>query len=585
MATQNADATRNDDEVVSSDDVEAFCFFNRPDLLQKSFVGLNELRKAGLFCDVTLVAEDREIKAHRVVLASNSSYFSAMFTNNMAESEMESVKLHGVNYKALNCIICCLYGEQLRLTQNNVNEVMSASSLLQIDPVREACESYLLRKLHPTNCITVRSIADTFSCPKLLNAAESFIEKNFVEVSVSEEFHQLPLSGITELISKDDLNVRSEEQVFEAVLRWVKHEEEGRKELLPALLEQVRLSLLPPQYLSDRVLSEEIVHSNIHCRDLIDEAKDYMLMPERRKQVKSFRTSPRRCSEAAGLIYIVGGLSSTGKSLSTVEKFDTVTCKWTPVPPMTMQRSRVAVVVLDSKLYALGGFDGNVRLNDVERFDPYANRWERVCPMNVRRSALGAAVMDGKIYVVGGYDGNASLNSVECFDPAMNQWKFVASMATMRSATGVVSLNGKLYAAGGHNGMSIFCSVEAYDLTNKQWRFQAPMIVRRCRLALTALNNRIYACGGYDGTSFLSSVEVYDPCLNQWNFVSSMTQRRSRVAVVSLGCKIYAVGGYNGISNLGSAEVYNPWANNWEVATEMEMHDGGVGAAVLPRIT
>ncbi len=355
-------------------ETDKFCLSSRPDLLTGSFEALNDLRKANLFCDVTLVAEGKETKAHRVVLAATSAYFNAMFSTNMAEKDMERITLQDMNHEALENLVDFLYGGVLNLTTENVQYLLSGASLLQIDSVKDASENYLLRKLHPTNCITVRSLADTFSCEKLLTAAKSFLEKNFVEVSNSDEFFQLSLEGILDLISKDDLNVHSEEQVFEAVLRWVKQSVEERKGHLPTLLEQVRLSLLPPQYLSDRVLAEEIVHSNIHCRDLIDEAKDYMLMPERRKQLRSLRTSPRRCSEAAGLIYIVGGLTSAGNSLSTVERYDTVLCTWMPVPPMAIQRSRVGVAVLNGNLYAIGGFDGSVRLNDVEKFDPLSCR-------------------------------------------------------------------------------------------------------------------------------------------------------------------------------------------------------------------
>ena len=355
-------------------ETETFCLSSRPDLLQDSFEALNGLRKREMFCDVTLVVDGHKIPAHRVVLAATTPYFNAMFTTEMAESRLETIHLNGVEHKALEDLINFLYGGVLRLSVDNVHSLLSTAALLQVSAVMDACVNFLMKKLHPENCLTVRNLADTFSCKELLNAANSFLEKNFVEVSNSEEFLELSKEEISGLLCKDDLNVRSEEQVFEAVLLWVKHDVENRKNELPGLLEQVRLPLLPPQYLSDRVLSEEIIHSNIHCRDLIDEAKDYMLMPERRKQLRSTRTSPRRCSDAAGLIYIVGGLTSSGESLSTVEKYDTISGQLIPVVPMSVQRSRVGVAILDGKLYAIGGFDGNVRLNDVERYDPGTDR-------------------------------------------------------------------------------------------------------------------------------------------------------------------------------------------------------------------
>lgn len=57
----------------------------------------------------------------------------------------------------------------------------------------------------------------------------------------------------------------SEEQVFEACMRWVKHVEE-RNEFLPELLSQVRLPLLSPLYLTDRVATEELIRSSHQCR-------------------------------------------------------------------------------------------------------------------------------------------------------------------------------------------------------------------------------------------------------------------------------------------------------------------------------
>jgi len=52
---------------------------------------------------------------------------------------------------------------------------------------------------------------------------------------------------------------------------------------------------------------------SVHFRDLIDEAKDYHLIPERRNQLQTFRRRPRCHSGIIGIIYAVGGLTSSGR--------------------------------------------------------------------------------------------------------------------------------------------------------------------------------------------------------------------------------------------------------------------------------
>lgn len=69
-----------------------------------------------------------------------------------------------------------------------------------------------------------------------------------------------------EIVSQDELHVTSEEVVFEAVVRWVKHEREAREIEMPRLLTCVRLPLVTPQFLSDKVATEELVRSSHKCR-------------------------------------------------------------------------------------------------------------------------------------------------------------------------------------------------------------------------------------------------------------------------------------------------------------------------------
>ena len=48
----------------------------------------------------------------------------------------------------------------------------------------------------------------------------------------------------------------SEEAVFEALISWIKQDEKKRKDMLPKMLEFVRLPLLTPRYITDIVDSE-----------------------------------------------------------------------------------------------------------------------------------------------------------------------------------------------------------------------------------------------------------------------------------------------------------------------------------------
>lgn len=52
----------------------------------------------------------------------------------------------------------------------------------------------------------------------------------------SEEFMLLPVNQLVDIISSDELNVRSEEQVYNAVLNWVKFNIAERRSHLPVVI-------------------------------------------------------------------------------------------------------------------------------------------------------------------------------------------------------------------------------------------------------------------------------------------------------------------------------------------------------------
>jgi len=59
-------------------------------------------------------------------------------------------------------------------------------------------------------------------------------------------------------------------------------------------LQHVRLPLLGPKFLVGTVGSELLVRSDEACRDLVDEAKNYLLLPQERPLMQGPRTRPRK---------------------------------------------------------------------------------------------------------------------------------------------------------------------------------------------------------------------------------------------------------------------------------------------------
>lgn len=48
------------------------------------------------------------------------------------------------------------------------------------------------------------------------------------------------------------------------------------------------------------------------------------------------------------------------------------------IEPVHLSRFATAASVLDSSIYAVGGFDGKTYLSSAERYDPRDGRWHKV---------------------------------------------------------------------------------------------------------------------------------------------------------------------------------------------------------------
>ncbi|KAK5645408.1 hypothetical protein RI129_006708 [Pyrocoelia pectoralis] len=545
------------------------------DYIKEAMKAMDMMRSHHMLTDVVLEVGAELFHAHRLVLAAASPYFKAMFTGGLRECDMNRVQLQGVSATVMARLIHFMYTGRIRVTENTVCQLLPAATMFQITNVIQACCDFLERQLDPSNAIGIANFAEQHGCAELCRKANQYIEGHFSQICHEEEFLQLNCLQLITLIKKDELNVQAEEEVYKAVIKWVKYDEDNRHVKMEHIISAVRCQFLTPKFLNDQMTNCDVLRKTPACREYL--ARIFKDLTLHKKLAVKERTpnTPR-------IIYVAGGYFR--HSLNVLEGYNVDDKTWHTLDHLTVPRSGLGGAFLKGSFYAVGGRNntqGNSSDSDwVDRYNPLKDEWRPCSPMSAARNRVGVAVMDDLLYAVGGSEGNKYHNSVECYDPETDRWTDLKPMHTQRLAVGVAVVNRLLYAIGGFDGSNRLNTVECYHPENNEWTMVNSMHTQRSGAGVAAINQYIYVIGGYDGTRQLNSVERYDTERNIWEFMTSMKVARSALSVTVLDCRIYAMGGYDGQNFLSTVEVYNPMLNTWEDGEPLSSGRSGHASAV-----
>lgn len=86
----------------------------------QAFNAIGRMKNRDELCDVELIVDGNRLRAHKLILASFSPYFHAMFTGQLAESQTNTVTLHDINFEALKILVDYTYTSVIDINQQNV---------------------------------------------------------------------------------------------------------------------------------------------------------------------------------------------------------------------------------------------------------------------------------------------------------------------------------------------------------------------------------------------------------------------------------------------------------------------------------
>jgi len=518
---------------------------------------LNELRWSKSLTDVILTGEDgdQELYAHKLLLAGCSPYFNTMFSSQWKESNegIEKVHVVGVAADTLRSLVDFMYHGELEVSEETAAEIMVAADLLLMVKVKDAICQFMQKIISAANCVFLAKLGDTYSCSELQQSAKRFMKRNFEDVCRTEDFLELEIEDVEELISSDSIYVETEETVVQAVLLWCNTDK--RKESLERLFKYVKLMNLSAESFENLVATNVLSVSQCQQHNEQLSSKSELVVPG---------------SRARGLNKFIVAVAFDSSNVEYLD-LDRPEEGWnvlTQVPGMRYGLSGAGLSSLGDTLLVTGGVGKAGILKALNRFLAFnvrTNIWSEGPPMIDARKCHASAVLDGKLYVMGGSDQQMSVLTAEYLDLTLPEdqwvWRPVTPLPSWHNGSFAPVINNRIYLPVAY-GSDTDKTYEPLRDLYLAWegRTEEGNRESRDRPGVGVLGDDIYIMGGASTRLLQNMVERWDG--TNWSRVADLNEAREGPGCVGHGGKLYVIGGRG---SRGTVEVYDPESDTWEV--------------------
>ena len=157
---------------------------------------MEEARQNNLFMDVTLIADGREFKAHKVILASQSQFFKSRFSGRWKSptaggTSDERVEMTDIPVVAMDAILSYVYTGKVADIEKIAYQLLPVAEEYGIAGLQKICEEELINSLTTNTVINTLIHATTHNAPNLKKASIEFIVSNTAAVRKSEGWGKL----------------------------------------------------------------------------------------------------------------------------------------------------------------------------------------------------------------------------------------------------------------------------------------------------------------------------------------------------------------------------------------------------------
>ncbi|XP_066305422.1 kelch-like protein 13 [Branchiostoma lanceolatum] len=550
-----------------------------PEDMGKAVPSLKRFRRDDSQCDLTLRVQGTDFRAHKCVIMANSDYFNSMFTHPLKESAETVVELQGLNSDTFETLFDFMYTSNITLTEETLQSILSASTYLQIPKALEKCSGYLEETMDALSCAETLVTAGNHGLTSLELIAMEFLAKNFVIATESLSFLYLSPKQVLTLLGSDYTFVCAELDIFDAIVRWFRHDFEQRAKYVGKIMKKIRFGLISVVDIEEEIVPLSKEFENREFSKLVTDARAW----HSRKYEQSVSDKVNSTARVSPYMTLVSGMIDSNQDSSLAIRMCRTPWKrrhrWEPVgtTPRNFGKAAVACAVVGDFLYVVG-FPKRFLASQSEihddvnwfmRYDPRQEEWLKLRKLNHKHSGMKLTSVGDKLYA----SGSSDVTIVECYLIRTNRWVDAFELPHKQFLHSAESHGGKLYIAGGifveEAGSTACDDLIRFDPATKEVATLKPMGTPRFGHSIVCHGNKLYSFGGTTyhpevAWGFAESSECYDIADNTWTTLPSMPTPRGFSGVTVLEDQIYVVGGTCDGFGKTSVEVYDVNEKKWE---------------------
>lgn len=237
-----------------------------------------------------------------------------MLSHDMVETREECTDLKGMTVKGIEPLIEYAYTGKLELTLDNIADVISGSTFLQISTAIDLCVNFLKENMTFENADELLKIGDMFNVPALREYYRAYLLKHFLKFVDSDTFLNIDADSLADYLSDDALNTTSESMLFHHCLRWYDHDSRKRENDAYKVFEKIRMCN-DHSPLIHFASQHELFKKNQKCKDIIEFSFQYLNKTSKRYiDNTSYRTRVRSVRQT---IVQIGGIMETDEDYDT----------------------------------------------------------------------------------------------------------------------------------------------------------------------------------------------------------------------------------------------------------------------------